>query len=105
MTAQAPQLLRDAVAVTRAAESDERGSAHELLAFSYRAAASVLTKLGEADLAWIAAERGLAAAQNTGNLVVTGSLFRSVAHTLLATGRYRPPLSWSTAPPTYSEAT
>ena len=90
VTTQAPQLLRDAVAVTRTAESHETASAHEFLAFSYQAAASVLTKLGEADLAWIAAERGLAAAQNTGNLVVTGSLFRSVAHTLLATGRYRP---------------
>jgi hypothetical protein len=90
VTAQAPELLRDAVAITRAAESQEAARAHELLAFSYQAAASVLTKLGEADLAWIAAERGLAAAQNTGDLVVTGSLFRSVAHALLSTGRYRP---------------
>ena len=90
MTAQAPGLLRDAIAITRIAEGRETARAHELLAFSYQAAASVLTKLGEADLAWIAAERGLAAAQNAGNLVVTGSLFRSVAHTLLATGRYRP---------------
>jgi transcriptional regulator with XRE-family HTH domain len=90
VTAQAPALLSDAVAATRTAESPETARAHELLAFSYQAAASVLTKLGEADLAWIAAERGLAAAQNSDNLVVTGSLFRSVAHTLLATGRYRP---------------
>ena len=90
VTSQVPELLRDAVAITRTAEGREAAPAHELLAFSYQAAASVLTKLGEADLAWIAAERGLAAAQNTGNLVVTGSLFRSVAHTLLATGRYRP---------------
>jgi transcriptional regulator with XRE-family HTH domain len=90
VTTQAPGLLHDAVAATRTAENREIARAHELLAFSYQAAASVLTKLGEADLAWIAAERGLAAAQNTDNLVVTGSLFRSVAHTLLATGRYRP---------------
>ena len=90
VTALTPELLRDAVAITRAADSGETARAHELLAFSYQVAASVLTKLGEADLAWIAAERGLAAAQNTGNLVVIGSLFRSVAHTLLATGRYRP---------------
>ena len=82
--------MREAVAITRIAGGHETAQAHELLAFSYQAAASVLTKLGEADLAWIAAERGLAAAQNTGNLVVIGSLFRSVTHTLLATGRYRP---------------
>jgi hypothetical protein len=41
-------------------------------------------------LAWIAAERGLAAAQRSGSRVVLGSLFRSVAHTLLATGRFQP---------------
>ena len=36
-----------------------------------RSAVSVLTKLGETDLAWIAAERGLNAAQQTDNPVVT----------------------------------
>lgn len=90
VTAQVPDLLRDTVAATRSVETDAAGSAHELLALSYQAAASVLTKLGEADLAWIAAERGLAAAHSTGNFVVLGSLFRSVTHTLLSTGRYRP---------------
>jgi len=49
-----------------------------------------LTKLGEADLAWIAAERGLTAAQRTDSKVILGSLFRSVAHTLLSTGRFQP---------------
>jgi hypothetical protein len=87
VTAQIPELLRDAIAIVRSTEGPEAARAHELLAFSYQAAASVLTTLGEADLAWIAAERGLAAAENTGNLVVSRSLFRSVAHTLLATGR------------------
>jgi tetratricopeptide (TPR) repeat protein len=64
--------------------------ARELLALSYHAAASVLTKLGEADLAWMAAERGLGAAQESENHVIVGSLFRSVAFALLATGRFRP---------------
>jgi transcriptional regulator with XRE-family HTH domain len=90
VTAQTPGLLQDAVAAAHATDDDAAVRAHELLALSYQAAASVLTKLGEADLAWIAAERGLAAVQSTGRLVVLGSLFRSVAHTLLATGRYRP---------------
>ncbi|MFF9806046.1 hypothetical protein ACF1G5_13090 [Streptomyces coeruleorubidus] len=44
--------------------------------------------LGETDLAWIAADRGLAAAQQSGNAVVSGSLFRSVAHCLLSNGRF-----------------
>ncbi|WP_241825495.1 XRE family transcriptional regulator [Micromonospora sp. CB01531] len=43
---------------------------------------------GEAELAWIAADRGLAAARQTGDPVVTGSLFRSVTHALLSTGRF-----------------
>src|SRR6266571_344773 len=90
VTAQAPGLLQNAVSAARSAEGDADGRAHELLALSYQAAASLLTKLGEADLAWIAAERGLTAAQRTGSRVVLGSLFRSVTHTLLATGRFQP---------------
>ena len=34
------------------------------------------------------ADRGLAAAQQSGNVVVTGSPFRSVAHCLLSNGRF-----------------
>jgi hypothetical protein len=48
-----------------------------------------LTKIGEADLAWIAADRGLNAARAAGDVVVTGTLLRTVAHALQATGRYR----------------
>lgn len=48
----------------------------------------VLTKLGEADLAWIAAERGQTAAHASESLVMVGSLFRSVTHCLLANGRF-----------------
>ncbi|MFF4962425.1 XRE family transcriptional regulator [Streptomyces sp. NPDC001222] len=66
----------------------EREQAHELMAMTYQGAAMVLTKLGETDLAWIAADRGLAAAQQSGNAVMTGSLFRSVAHCLLSNGRF-----------------
>ena len=90
VTAQAPGLLQDTVTAARAADGDDAIRAHELLALSYQAAASVLTKLGEADLAWIAAERGLTAAQRTDSKVILGSLFRSVAHTLLSTGRFQP---------------
>jgi transcriptional regulator with XRE-family HTH domain len=90
VTAQAPGLLQSAVLAARTADGDGTGRAHELLALSYQAAASVLTKLGEADLAWIAADRGLAAAQHSDNQVVLGSLFRSVVHTLLSTGRFQP---------------
>jgi transcriptional regulator with XRE-family HTH domain len=92
VTATAPGLLQDTVMAARTADGDAAIRAHELLALSYQAAASVLTKLGEADLAWIAAERGLTAAQRTDSKVILGSLFRSVAHTLLSTGRFQPAL-------------
>jgi transcriptional regulator with XRE-family HTH domain len=90
VTAQVPGLLQDVLAASRSAEGDAAARATELLALGYQAAAAVLTKLGETDLAWIAAERGLSAAQPSQNLLVLGSLFRSVAHTLVATGRFQP---------------
>jgi transcriptional regulator with XRE-family HTH domain len=43
VTAHAPRLLQDAVAAARAADGDAAIRAHELLALSYQAAASVLT--------------------------------------------------------------
>lgn len=85
-----PHLLTDALAATRQFDGQERNRAYELLALSYQAAASVLTKLGESDLAWMAAERGLAAAQQTSNLSIIGSLFRAVTFALLATDRPGP---------------
>jgi len=85
-----PLLLTDVLVAARRYDGDDQLRAHELLALSYQAAASVLTKLGEADLAWMAAERGLGAAQESGNHVIVGSLFRSVTFALFATGRFRP---------------
>jgi transcriptional regulator with XRE-family HTH domain len=85
-----PHVLTDALYATRRYDGDDRLEAQRLLALSYQAAASVLTKLGEAELAWMAAERGLGAAQESGNEAVIGSLFRAVAFALLMTGRFQP---------------
>jgi transcriptional regulator with XRE-family HTH domain len=90
VTRRVPLVLADAQLAAQAYDGDEGQRAHGLLALSYQSAALILTKLGEADLAWIAADRGLAAAQRSGNQVVVGSLFRSVTHALLSTGRYEP---------------
>ncbi|MFF7677908.1 helix-turn-helix domain-containing protein [Actinacidiphila glaucinigra] len=87
-TRRLPLLLADVLIASQAYEGREYEQAHELMAMTYQGAAMVLTKLGETDLAWIAADRGLAAAQQSGNPVVTGSLFRSVAHCLLSNGRF-----------------
>jgi transcriptional regulator with XRE-family HTH domain len=87
-TRRLPLLLADALIAAQAYQGQQREQAHKLMAMTYQGAAMVLTKLGETDLAWIAADRGLAAAQQSGDAVVTGSLFRSVAHCLLSNGRF-----------------
>ncbi|MFF9896146.1 helix-turn-helix domain-containing protein [Streptomyces longispororuber] len=87
-TRQLPLLLADALLAARTYAGEEREEANALLALTYQGAAMVLGKLGETELAWMAADRGLAAAQQSGNNVITGSLFRSVTHCLLSTGRY-----------------
>jgi transcriptional regulator with XRE-family HTH domain len=88
LTGRAPLVLSDALLAVRLADDAAKRRANALLALAYQASVSVLTKLGEGDLAWIASERGLAAAQQAENPVVLGSLFRSVAHALLSTGRF-----------------
>lgn len=84
-----PAVLSDAQAAVSYYSGDARDQARQSLSLTYQAAATLLTKLGEADLAWISAERGFHLAQEAGDPIVTGSLFRSLAHTLLSTGRYR----------------
>lgn len=69
-------------------EGDDQAVALGRLALLYQAGASTLTKLGEADLAWNASHRGIETAQRSGNSVIIGSLYRSVAHSLLSTGAY-----------------
>lgn len=82
-----PEILAQAQRAVRMHQGDQQLQAKALLAMAYQGAAMVLTKIGEGDLAWIAADRGLAAAQESGNVIVTGSLFRSVSHCLLNNGR------------------
>ena len=70
-------------------EAGSRRGAQRCLAFLYQAAASVLVKLGDLDLARLCADRGDIAAQETEDPITMTSLQRSVAHTLLSNGQYR----------------
>ncbi|NMO93516.1 helix-turn-helix domain-containing protein [Actinomycetospora sp. TBRC 11914] len=88
VTTRMPLLLTDALAAADFYDGPAGERAHAMLALAYQVSASTLTKLGECDLAWMAADRGLAAAQRSGSLPVMGSLLRSVVHSLLSTGRY-----------------
>lgn len=76
-------LLRDLVpeleSGARAVGSDERAEMFELLAAAYQACSAALAELDEPDAAWIAADRGMAAAERAGNpLLVAAGAFRLV---------------------------
>ena len=54
---------------------------------THHLAATTLAKLGEADLSWIAAERAVAAADRSDDVLVIASAARAATHALLAAGR------------------
>lgn len=83
-----PRLLGECQRATGVYRGHAGRRAHAVLALSYQAAAMILPKLGDAVLAWVAAERGLQAAQRSGNPNVTASLLRSVAYVHQCCGRY-----------------
>jgi transcriptional regulator with XRE-family HTH domain len=88
-TTQLPKVIAGAKAAVRNGDtSDSRREAQRMLALAYHAASATLSKVGEADLAWIAADRGLTCAEDSEDAMVLGSLLRSVTHALLANGRY-----------------
>ena len=85
VVAELHRLLPLAVA---AAETDTTGQAGVQLAYLYQLAASVLTKVGEQDLAFICADRGDRAVQDSPNLAARISVQRTIAHALLANAQY-----------------
>ncbi len=87
MLAHLPALLTQTHLAAREAPERQRPDADRLVALANQSAAMILTKLGETDLAWFAAQRGLTAAERSTDPTITGSLFRSVIHALLSQGR------------------
>jgi transcriptional regulator with XRE-family HTH domain len=88
-----PKLLRDAQAADTAyTGTDDSPAAAHLLAQVYQLASSTLRKLGEHDLAWLAADRSIAAAQRSGDPLLAGVATYRVALSLLALDRPRPAL-------------
>jgi transcriptional regulator with XRE-family HTH domain len=82
-----PSLLTQTTIAAREGSHEQRRIAERLAALAGQSAAMILTKLGETDLAWIAAQRGLAAAERSEEPAIIGSLFRSVIHALQSQGR------------------
>jgi transcriptional regulator with XRE-family HTH domain len=103
VTSRLPSVLAGARVAARAHTGDDGDRAKRLVALAHQAAAMILTKLGETDLAWIASDRGLVAAQDSGDPVVVGSLFRSVTHSLLSNSRYAEAVQLTKAAAAYLE--
>jgi transcriptional regulator with XRE-family HTH domain len=85
-----PTLVTGALIASRqyGADADDGLHAHRLLASVCQLATGFLTKVGEADLASLSATKGLSAAHASGSELMIGSLYRSVAHALVAIGEY-----------------
>ena len=68
-------LVPDLEIAARTAPEKQRAEAFELLAMTYQACSAALAKLGEPDVAWIAADRAMAAAERAGDplLVAAGA--------------------------------
>lgn len=78
-------LVRDAQAAVWQLDGDERRSAQTWLAWTYQLTAETAFKLGDAQLGWVAADRSIQIAEQTGDLTLIGSAARRVAHALSAT--------------------
>ncbi|HZN74686.1 MAG TPA: helix-turn-helix domain-containing protein [Micromonosporaceae bacterium] len=85
-----PKLLRDAQAADAAFQGAEEGQcAAHLLGQVYQIASSSLRKLGEHELAWLAADRSVAVSQRAGDPLLAGTATYRTGMALLALGRAR----------------
>ncbi|MEQ4302226.1 helix-turn-helix domain-containing protein [Plantactinospora sp. B6F1] len=92
LTRALPKLLRDAQALDSVAGGDDGPKAAHLLGQVYQIASSALRKLGEYELAWLAADRSMAVSQRAGDPLLAGVATYRVGNALLALGRARPAL-------------
>jgi transcriptional regulator with XRE-family HTH domain len=92
-----PGLLQRADAAARAFDGDGRLEALGLLAFAYQATAATLLKAGATELAWVAADRGVSAAERSGNRLSLAGCSRMVGGPRLPGRRSLPP-RWNWPP-------
>ncbi len=85
-----PRLLRDAQTADAAgAAGDDGQEAAHLLGQVYQIVSSAMRKLGELELAWLAADRAISVAERAGDPLLAGSASYRVGSALLALGRAR----------------
>lgn len=85
---QLPSLIEASLAATHVYDADRPRQAITLAAYVPPRHHALPDKLGETDLAWIAASHGLGAADNSDNQIAIGSVGRAAAHALAANGDY-----------------
>jgi len=85
-----PGLIKTSQGMEAASADDAayRRTCAAVTARVHHLAATTLSKIGEADLAWIAAERAMQAADEADDPLVLASAARSGTHALLAVGRF-----------------
>jgi transcriptional regulator with XRE-family HTH domain len=83
-----PGLIVEARAATQDTTNEDQLVAWSLLATAYELAAGVTIMLGHEDLAWLAAERAIAAAEHCGDPVANASATHWAAWILRRQGRY-----------------
>lgn len=83
-----PGLLRRAQSAVWQLEGDAKQRALRLLAQTYQLTAAASFKLDRGhQLGWVAADRGIQVAEQTGDLTLIGSAARRIAHALMAAGQ------------------
>jgi transcriptional regulator with XRE-family HTH domain len=89
LTRALPKLLRDAQAADAYYTGDNGQLAASLLGQVYQIASSALRKLGEHELAWLAADRSMAVSVRADDPLLAGVATYRVGNALLALGRAR----------------
>ncbi|MEU3456332.1 helix-turn-helix domain-containing protein [Micromonospora sp. NPDC006766] len=82
---QVAAMIPKLVAAAQRAYADDPGSGRAVLVEAYRVTASLLVKLGEAELAWLAADRAMVTA--TGDPVLVAAATVQLGQVLRASGR------------------
>jgi transcriptional regulator with XRE-family HTH domain len=77
-----PHLIRDAQAAVWQLDGDDQWAARTWLAWTYLLTDGTALKLGDAQLAWIAADRGIQVAEQSGDLTLIATAARHVAGVL-----------------------
>jgi len=84
-----PRLLMRVQAACAALTGEKQSEAYTLSAEAHHVAASILLKLGDHGLAWLAADRSLQAARASGDPLTVGSSARIITHALTSSGYHR----------------